>query len=142
MSLKFIPQCERTYCTMKLKGRSGIEYNGLFIYVVSLKMCKSFLHFFYLFNTFCLIFQIVETLENISSDTTFTTSSPSDAKALLLGITDFGFVITLIVVKKCLGYMKQLTTVLQGRSLDVVAGFQHIDTIKQTLEQVCTPLDK
>ena len=36
-----------------------------------------------------------------------------------------------------MGYLKQLTTVLQGRQQDVASGFGHIQLIEAQLVQVC-----
>ena len=36
-----------------------------------------------------------------------------------------------------MGYLKQLTTVLQGRQQDVASGFHHIQLVEAQLAQVC-----
>ena len=60
----------------------------------------------------------------------------SEASTLLAAITKFEYVVTLVTVTNLLGYMKQLSTSLQGRQLDVVAGFDHVRLVEQQFSGV------
>ena len=66
----------------------------------------------------------------------FNRESSSDASILLAAITKFDFIITITTVSEVLGYMKQLSTVLQGRQEDIISGFQHIHNVHTLLKQV------
>ena len=62
--------------------------------------------------------------------------SSSDAAILLVAITKFDFIITITTVSEVLGFMKQLSTVLQGRQEDILSGFQHAHNVHILLKQV------
>ena len=72
--------------------------------------------------------EIVDPQSNWSSDTTAT------AKGLMLSITQFDFLITFVVTKKCLAYIKGLSISLQTRSKDICEAFSDIKCVQLALE--------
>ena len=62
---------------------------------------------------------VSKTFENISSNSTWNAESRQKAACSLLSLTQFQFLMVLIVVENCLGYTKGLTVSLQSRSIDI-----------------------
>ena len=58
------------------------------------------------------------------------------ASSLLSGITTFNFLITLVVVKRFMRYLKSLTTRLQEKGADLSKAYQHVQTMQSTLVSV------
>eukprot|EP00731_Ephydatia_muelleri_P036655 Em0299g3a len=68
--------------------------------------------------------QIVDTLTTISGSTGFNAETTKDATALLAAVTKFEFIITLYIVGYIMGYMKQLSVVLQGSQQHIACGYK------------------
>ena len=68
-----------------------------------------------------------------SGSTGFNAETTKDATAL---VTKFEFIITLYIVGYIMGYMKQLSVVLQGRQQDIACGYKHIKLIEAQLQKV------
>ena len=79
---------------------------------------------------------VVETFEVISTESTWNTESSRKAASLLLSITQFGFLITLVVFESCFGYTKGLTVALQSRSIDICTAYREVNVVKAVLADV------
>ena len=73
---------------------------------------------------------------SLSQSGHFNAKSATEASSLLNAISRFGFIVALVVSTKVLGYLKSLSTELQGREVDIVAGFRMVDTVHTTLQEV------
>ena len=60
----------------------------------------------------------------------------SDAHSFLLSMSQFTFVVALVVTQKVLSYTKELSVKLQGRYVDVVCAHREIETIRATVKDV------
>ena len=60
----------------------------------------------------------------------------SDAQSHLLALSQFSFILTLVMTQKLLGYTKGLSVKLQGRYSDVVRAHSDIEVVKSTLKGV------
>ena len=68
-------------------------------------------------------------------------TSASEADSLSSIITSFDFIITLVVVRMCLGYTKSATIQLQGAHIDIIKGLQEISMMKMSLQTARTEID-
>ena len=86
---------------------------------------------------------VTQALEVISegSSSGWNSDSCRSAGNLLTCISQFKFVITLIVVMKCLGYIKGLTTSLQMRAKDICHAYNEVSVVKTTLQEVRESVD-
>jgi len=75
-------------------------------------------------------------LEEISLSGRFNTKSAGEANNYLNFITRFDFVVSLVVANKVLGYLKSLSSDLQGRQVDVVSAYKMVDNVHSTLQDV------
>ena len=58
----------------------------------------------------------------------------SHAQSLLLALSQFSFVVTLVATQSVLAYTKGLSVKLQGAYVDVACAHREIETVKSTLE--------
>ena len=65
----------------------------------------------------------------------------SDAQSLLLAMSQFSFIVALVLSQKVLAYTKGLSVKLQGRYVDVVRAHQDIESVKTTLKGVRSRVD-
>ena len=92
-------------------------------------MCVSFFSYSFLQ-------QVVECLTEISQSSEFNRDARSDAVSLLHGITDYSYIVTLVLTHKVISYLKGLTVSLQKPSLDVGYALKQVSTVKTTLQEV------
>ena len=95
-------------------------------------------------EVFIELFQfIIDTLETISTGTSsgWNTESSRAAESLLLCITKYHFIISLVVTKECLQYTKGLTASLQRRANDICQAYSDVQTVISVLQDVCTQID-
>lgn len=59
----------------------------------------------------------------------------SDAESHFLALTRFPFIISLVVTKDVLAYSKALSVKLQGRYVDIVCAYNHVNFVLTTLKQ-------
>ena len=64
------------------------------------------------------------------------TESRAKAASLLLSITQFEFLMVLVVVEACLGYTKGLTVALQSRSIDICTAYREASVVITVLTDV------
>lgn len=84
---------------------------------------------------------IIETMEKIKS----VDKSPvaiSDTQSLENNITSFQFLVSLLVTMRCIGYLKQISTSLQGRAFDVVSALESVNLVKEALQDVRDNMDE
>ena len=79
---------------------------------------------------------VVQTFEVISTDNTWNTESSTRATSLLLSITQFEFLMAIVVVEACLGYIKGLTVALQSRSTDICTAYREASIVMRVLTDV------
>ena len=66
----------------------------------------------------------------------------SDAQSLLLAMSQFSFIVALVLTQKVVAYTKGLSVKLQGRYVDVVRAHRDIDTVKTTVRGVRSRVDE
>ena len=65
----------------------------------------------------------------------------SDAHSLFLALSQFSFVVALVLTQKVLAYTKGLSVKLQGRYVDVVCAHRDIESVKSSLERNRSEID-
>ena len=65
----------------------------------------------------------------------------SDAQSLRLALSQFSFIVTLVVTQSVLAYTKGLSVKLQGPYMDVARAHREIETVKATLEEARSNVD-
>ena len=81
--------------------------------------------------TFCCLEAIVySALLNWNRDT------HSDAQSLLLAISQFPFLVALLITQKALGYTKGLSKKLQGHYVDIVQAYKNTESVKMVIRGV------
>ena len=65
----------------------------------------------------------------------------SDAQSLLLGISQFSFIVALALTQKVLAYTKGLSVKLQGTYTDVVCAHRDVESVKTTVKRVRSRVD-
>lgn len=66
----------------------------------------------------------------------------ADARSLYLGMTDFEFIMALVITKNVMAYTKTLTIGLQGRGMDVVNAYEHVAVVTKCLKDVRADIDQ
>ena len=69
------------------------------------------------------------------------TASASEADAFASILTNFDFIINLVIVRMCLGYTKSATVQLQGAHIDIIKGLQEISMMKMSLQTARDNID-
>ena len=64
-----------------------------------------------------------------------------DANSMLLGITQFSFVITLVSTHHVIAYSKALCVGLQGKAIDIVRAHTCVDLVQKSLQNVRGKID-
>ena len=95
------------------------------------------------FESFCALFKaLVHSFEEIvDPQSNWSADSTATANGLMLSITQFDFLITFVVTKNCLAYIKGLSISLQSRSKDVCEAFSDIRCVQLALENARTQID-
>ena len=76
-----------------------------------------------------------------SSSSNWNRETRSDAQLLLLAMSQFSFIVALVLTQKILAYTKGLSVKLQGRYSDVVRAHREIETVKATIRGVRCRVD-
>ena len=86
---------------------------------------------------------VVNTLEEVSQGIRngWNKDSAVQAEGLLDNITKFEFIIAFVVVKKTLGYVKDLTLSLQQRASDICKAYSEINNVRTSFLQVRRSID-
>lgn len=84
---------------------------------------------------------IEASLGEMSTTEGFNRETSSDATALYAAITQFQYIIVMIVTKNVMGYTKGLSRSLQGRSEDIVRAYSNISLVKATVADARTNVD-
>ena len=79
--------------------------------------------------------QVVDALAAISADFNSTDTS-AEATTLLAAVTRFEFIVALSIASDITGYLKGISAQLQGRQLDIAAGFSHVTLVQKKLQKV------
>ena len=69
-------------------------------------------------------------------------TSTSDAYGFVAVLRDFDFIMVLVILKNCLGYLRSATIQLQGAHIDVIKGMNEIGIITKSLQTVRTLIDR
>ena len=86
--------------------------------------------------TFCCLEAIV-----YSPPSDWNRETRSDAQSLLLAMSQFPFIVALVLAQKVLAYTNGLSVKLQGRYFDVVRAHDDIELVKATLKGVRSRVD-
>lgn len=93
-------------------------------------------------NDFDILYEaIVATLETISSkalqsETEWDSKAVTEANGLLHQLTSWPFIVTFRCAAYLFGFTKSLSTMLQGRSMDIVQAYEEITLILKELEDI------
>jgi len=68
-------------------------------------------------------------------------ASAGDAYSYASVLTNFDFILTLVIVRMVLGFARSATSQLQGQNIDVIKGLQEISTIKHSLQIARNSID-
>ena len=79
---------------------------------------------------------VVTTLEVVSTGQDWNVESSTKAATLLTSITQFKFIMALVVAHACFGFVKGLTVFLQGRFQDICSAYVEVDSVKTALFEV------
>ena len=85
---------------------------------------------------------ILKTLEKITTEKGWDCKTIDSACGLLKNITDSAFIVAVSVCSYTLGFTKSLSTMLQGTSMDVIAGYKNIELVKDHLNMLCRDCEK
>ena len=87
---------------------------------------------------------LVSCLEEISrgSPSHWKRDTRHEAQSFLLALSQFSFIISLLLTQKILAYTKGISVKLQGRYVDVVKAHQDIESFKSALKRVRSTVDK
>ncbi|XP_069104128.1 52 kDa repressor of the inhibitor of the protein kinase-like [Argopecten irradians] len=83
----------------------------------------------------------VETLEMYAKLPNTRTPGAADASSLLNSVCTFDFLVCLIIVHKCLGYLRGLSKSLQERTLDVGRALKNVTLVKASLQSCRDDID-
>ena len=85
---------------------------------------------------------VVQSLEDVvTRSSQWSRESISTANGLLLSLTQFDFLVTFVITKNCLSYLKSLSISLQCRSIDICHAFNDVECIKLALTNVREKID-
>ena len=76
-----------------------------------------------------------------SSSSDWNRETRSDAQSLLLAMSQFSFMVALVLSQKILAYTKGLSVKLQGRYVDVVQAHRDIESVKAVISGVRSRVD-
>ena len=93
------------------------------------------LHEFYTATVFCL-----EAIAN-SSSSVWNRDTLADANSYLRALTEFRFIITLVITKNVLAYTKDLSVKLQGRWQDIARAYKDIKLVKESISKARGSID-
>ena len=66
----------------------------------------------------------------------FSAEQRSECNIMFRSLMDFEVLVTLVVVKNVLSYLKNFVTLIQAREMDVLLALDHLNTIRDTFKQV------
>lgn len=91
-----------------------------------------------------LFLPLVSCLEEIScsSPSQWNRDTRYEAQSFLLALSQFSFIVSLLLTQKILAYTKGISVKLQGRYVDVVKAHQDIESIKSALKRVRSTVDE
>ena len=91
-----------------------------------------------------LFLPIVSCLEEIvrAPTTAWNRDTRTEAQSFLLALSQFSFLVTLLVPQRILGYTRGLSVKLQGRYVDVVRAHKDIESVKNDLEGTRSQVDR
>ena len=84
---------------------------------------------------------VVNTLEVVSTGQDWNAESSIKAATLLTSITQFEFIMALVVAHACFGFVKGLTVSSQGRSQDICSAYVEVVSVKTALYEVREDID-
>ena len=84
-------------------------------------------------------FSCLEAIAHSTSD--WNRETRTDAQSLLLALSQFPFMVALVLSQKILAYTKGLSVKLQGRYVDVVRAYQDIESVKKVTRGVRSKVD-
>ncbi len=76
-----------------------------------------------------------------SSTSDWNRETRADAQSLLLALSQFPFMVALVLSQKILAYTKGLSVKLQGQYVDVVRAYQDIESVKEVIRGVRSRVD-
>lgn len=91
-------------------------------------------------DIFLPVFSCLESISH-SSPAEWNQETRSDARSLLLAISRFSFIFSLVLTQRVLAYTMGLSIKLQGRYVDVVRAHQDIESVIDTLKDVRYGID-
>ncbi|XP_063417365.1 52 kDa repressor of the inhibitor of the protein kinase-like [Mytilus trossulus] len=100
-----------------------------------IEMCRTrFVERHNAFEVFLVLYSAIEaSLTEMMSSRNFNRETSSESSTLHAAITNFQFLITLVIVKNCMAFTRGLSTKLQGRTLDIVAAYKSVSVVKEAI---------
>lgn len=96
------------------------------------------------FETFCALYEpVVMCLDMMCNDACvdWNRDTQKDARALLSGLTQFQFIISLVVTNHVMAYLKTLSIGFQGRGVDILKANSQLETVVKTVQNVRDNVD-
>ena len=87
-------------------------------------------------TVYSLIEAVVMCLDHIRNDKSFNTESISKANGLFHASTQSDFIMSVIICKEILAYIRGLTIKLQGKLIELHQAHADVEVVKKTLEDV------
>ena len=90
-----------------------------------------------------LFLPLISCLEEIAraSPSEWNRDTRSEAHSFLVALSQFSFIVTLVITEKILAYTKGLSIKLQGRYIDAVRAHSDIESVKSTLSRCRSQVD-
>ena len=80
--------------------------------------------------------QVLSDIAHNQDSVSWNNNTIRDAYGLLAAIEKFSFLVTLVMVQNLMSYIKALTKLLQGRSLDIVYGIELVEDMQKQLKEI------
>ena len=87
---------------------------------------------------------VVETLEyfSVNPESTINRDTNIKAQALLTHISNFSFIVSLVITRKVFDFTHLITALLQAKSNDIINGFELIGSLIDLMSNIRINIDK
>ena len=87
---------------------------------------------------------VVETLEyfSVNPESTINRGTSIKAQALLTHISNFNFIVSLVITRKVFDFTHSVTALLQAKSNDIINGFELIGSLIDLMSNIRINIDK
>ena len=85
---------------------------------------------------------VVETLEYFSVNPESTINRDTKAQALLTHISNFNFIVSLVITRKVFDFTHSVTALVQAKSNDIINGFELIGSLIDLMSNIRINIEK